>query len=113
MIISVNGFEEAKAYPVLFGSTELLMDNTRDVFYVKAVDNMGKYSMSTYEFKQIENEKPLSAADVVTREQFDALSQKLDALLSSLTQPAPPAQPAPQPEPQPQPKPKSKSDLII
>lgn len=97
MIISVSGFEEAKAYPVLFGTTELLMDSTRDVFYVKSVDNMGKYSISTYEFRQVENEKPLSAADIVTREQFDALSGKLDALLASLAQPAPAAPAAPAP----------------
>lgn len=87
MIISVNSFEEAKAYPVMFNSTELMMDNTKDVFYIKAVDRMGKYSMSTYEFRQIENEKPLTSADFVPREQFDALNAKLDQLISSLTAP--------------------------
>lgn len=84
MLISVNGFEEAKAYPVLFNSTELLMDNNRDVFYVKSVDAMGKYSMSTYEFKKIENEKPLTVENFVTREQFDSLNGKLDLLLQEL-----------------------------
>lgn len=111
MIISVNGFEEAKAYPVMFGSTELLMDSTRDVFYVKAVDHMGKYVLTSYEFHQIENEKPLSAADVVTKEQFDALSQKLDMVLNNLTQPQ---QPVPvQPSPVQPPSPQPKSSLIL
>lgn len=84
MIISVNGFEEAKAYPVMFNNSEILMDNNRDVFYVKAVDGMGKYSVSTYEFHKVENEKPLTSADFVTREQFDNLNSKLDMLIKEL-----------------------------
>lgn len=84
MIISVNSFEEAKAYPVMYNSTELLMDNTRDVFYVKSVDGMGKYTINTYSFKQIENEKPLTAENLVTKEQFDALNGKLDMLIQEL-----------------------------
>lgn len=84
MIISVNGFEEAKSYPVLFNNSEILMDNNKDVFYVKAVDGMGKYTVTTYEFHRIENEKPLTSADFVTREQFDSLNSKLDLLLKEL-----------------------------
>lgn len=84
MIISVNSFEEAKSYPVLFNNSEILMDNNRDVFYVKAVDSMGKYTITTYEFHKIENEKPLTSADFVTREQFDSLNNKLDLLLKEL-----------------------------
>lgn len=84
MIISVNGFEEAKAYPVMFNSTELLMDNNKDVFYVKAVDSMGKYTINTYKFEQIENEKPLSPENFVSREQFDSLNAKIDLLLQEL-----------------------------
>lgn len=84
MIISVNGFEEAKSYPVMYNNSEILMDNNRDVFYVKSVDGMGKYTVSTYEFHKIENEKPLTSADFVTREQFDALGSKLDLLIKEL-----------------------------
>lgn len=84
MIISVNGFEEAKAYPVMFNNSEILMDNNRDVFYLKSVDGMGKYTIATYEFHKIENEKPLTSADFVTREQFDNLNSKLDKLLNEL-----------------------------
>lgn len=60
------------------------MDNNRDVFYVKSVDGMGKYTVTTYEFHKIENEKPLTSADFVTREQFDSLNGKLDMLLKEL-----------------------------
>lgn len=84
MIVSVNSFEEAKSYPVMYNTSEILMDNTRDVFYVKSVDSMGKYSISSYEFKQIENEKPLTAENFATREQFESLSSKLDLLISEL-----------------------------
>lgn len=84
MLISVNSFEEAKNYPVMYNSSEILMDNNRDVFYVKSVDAMGKYVISTYKFEKIENEKPLTAENFVTREQFDSLNQKLDILLGEL-----------------------------
>lgn len=84
MIISVNGFEEAKSYPVMFNSTEILMDNNQDIFYVKAVDSMGKYTISTYKFEKVENAKPLTAENFVTREQFENLSGKLDYLIKEL-----------------------------
>lgn len=80
MIISVNGFEEAKNYPVLYNNSELLMDNNRDVFYIKSVDAMGKYTINSYAFKQIENDQPA----VVTQEQFNSLQAKLDTLIASL-----------------------------
>ena len=84
MIISVNSFEEAKSYPVLFNTSEIIMDNNRDVFYVKSVDGMGKYTISTYKFEQIENERPLSADNFVTKQQFDDLSSKLDQIMNYL-----------------------------
>lgn len=84
MIISVNSFEEAKSYPVLFNTSEIIMDNNRDVFYVKSVDGMGKYTINTYKFEQIENERPLSADNFVTKQQFDDLSSKLDQMMNYL-----------------------------
>lgn len=84
MIISVNSFEEAKNYPVLFNTSEIMLDNNRDVFYVKSVDGMGKYTINTYKFEQIENERPLSAENFVTRQQFDDLSAKLDQMMNFL-----------------------------
>lgn len=80
MIISVNGFEEAKNYPVMYNNSELLMDNNRDVFYIKSVDAMGKYTINSYSFKQIENDQPA----IVTQEQFNSLQTKLDTLIASL-----------------------------
>ena len=71
------------------------MDNTRDVFYVKAVDRMGKYTINTYEFHQVENEKPLTAANFVSREQFDTLNGKIDQLMAQLSAQSQPVQQAP------------------
>ena len=85
MIISVNSFEEAKSYPVLFNTSEILLDNNRDVFYVKTVDGMGKYTINTYKFEQIENERPLTADNFVTKQQFDNLSTKLDQMMAMMT----------------------------
>lgn len=84
MIISVNSFEEAKIYPVLFNTSEILLDNNRDVFYVKTVDGMGKYTINTYKFEQIENERPLTADNFVTKQQFDDLSTKLDQMMAMM-----------------------------
>lgn len=84
MIISVGSFEEAKAYPVMYNQSEILLDNNRDVFYVKSVDAMGKYTISTYKFEKVENERPLTAENFATREQFNSLNDKLDMLIREL-----------------------------
>lgn len=84
MIISVNNFEEAKSYPVMYNSTELLMDNSKDVFYVKSVDSLGKVTIETYKFEKIENEKPFSPENYVTQEQFSQLASKLDFIVNEL-----------------------------
>lgn len=84
MIIAVNNFDEAKNYPVMFNDSVVLMDNNRDVFYVKTVDSMGKYTITSYEFHQIENEKPLTAENFVSKEQFKSLEGKLDMLIAEL-----------------------------
>lgn len=84
MIVAVNNFEEAKNYPVMFNDSAMLMDNNRDVFYVKTVDSIGKYTIRSYEFHQIENEKPLTAENFVSKEQFKSLEGKLDMLIAEL-----------------------------
>ena len=84
MILSVNSFEEAKNYPVMFNNSELLMDNNKDVFYVKSVDSLGKVSVNTYKFEKIENEKPLSPDNYVTVDQFNSLANKLDTIIREL-----------------------------
>nr|DAT91724.1 MAG TPA: hypothetical protein [Caudoviricetes sp.] len=83
-MISVNSFDEARNYPVMFNTAEIFLDNNRNVFYLKSVDSMGKYTINTYKFEQVENEKPMTTADFATREQFESLSSKLDTLLSQL-----------------------------
>lgn len=84
MILFVNSFEEAKNYPVMFNNSELLMDNNKDVFYVKAVDSLGKVTINTYKFEKIENEVPMNPANFVTVEQFNNLSSKIDTIIREL-----------------------------
>ena len=45
---------------------------------------------NTYEFHQVENEKPLTAANFVSREQFDTLNDKIDQLMAQLSAQAQP-----------------------
>ena len=68
----------------MFNTSEILLDNNRDVFYVKTVDGMGKYTINTYKFEQIENERPLTADNFVTKQQFDDLNTNLDQMLSMM-----------------------------
>lgn len=82
MIITVNSYEEARNYPVLFNNTELMLDNHKDVFYVKSVDNLGKVNVATYKFEKIENED--STANFVTVDQFNSLSNKIDTIIKEL-----------------------------
>lgn len=84
MILTVNSFEEAKNYPVMFNSSELLMDNTQDVFYVKSVDNIGKITIESYKFERIENQLPLCAENFVTKQQFEQLTTKIDSIIDKL-----------------------------
>lgn len=81
MIIYVNNSEEAKNYPVMFNSAEILMNSNSDLFYVKSVDNIGKAGFATYKFERVEDEKPTAFATV---EQFEALSNKLDTIIKEL-----------------------------
>ena len=65
-----------------------------DVQQLRAVDGQyqgcvlhqscGWYTINSYKFEQVENERPLTAADFVTREQFDGLNNKLDFLIQKL-----------------------------
>lgn len=84
MILTVNSFEDAKNYPVMYGTTELLMDNSKDVFYVKSVDGLGKVKIETYKFEKVENEKPMTPENFVTKEQFASLESKMDLILKEL-----------------------------
>lgn len=103
MFVFVNSFEEAEKYPVLFGTTEAFMDNNTDLFYLKSVDTMGKYTMSSYAFQQIENPRPINPQDIASQQrQIAELTAKMDVLLNALgaattPQPTPIPQPAPVP----------------
>lgn len=109
MINYVDSFKDAEDSPVMFGTSDIFMNRRKNVFYCKVVDHMGNYTMGTYRFEQIENEKPLTSDDFVPREQFDALAAKIDNLMALLTQPTP--QPEPVTTTTPQSSRKQKSEV--
>ena len=56
MLVSwVKGLEGAKAYPVMRGTTVLLMDTEQNNFYLKTVETNGIVQpLEMYEFKKVE-----------------------------------------------------------
>lgn len=84
-IIWVQGEEGAKAYMVAAGNSVLLMDSESSVFYIKSTDASGmpqplrifdytERGKQTVEKVESKNDK------FVTREEFDALRARFDAL---------------------------------
>lgn len=80
-LISVTGLEGAKAYNLPPNSSVALFDNNEDILYVKTTDAGGFPTIKLFSFAPIEDEQPTqNAADMVSREEFDALLAKVDAL---------------------------------
>ena len=87
-IIWVQGKEGAKAYMVAAGNSVLLMDSEDSVFYIKATDTSGMpqplrifdYTERTAAQKQPTQAAQVQAGEFVTREEFNALSARFDAL---------------------------------
>lgn len=78
----VNGYKGALDYVLPANSTIILMDNNEPVFYLKSTNAMGQASIKKYKFEEV-IEKPMSdvSTQYVTIEQFNALNEKIDALL--------------------------------
>lgn len=87
-IIWVQGEEGAKAYMVAAGNSVLLMDSESSVFYIKSTDASGMpqplrifdYTERTAAQKQPTQAAQAQAGEFVTREEFDALAARFDAL---------------------------------
>jgi hypothetical protein len=78
----VNGYKGALEYVMPANSTLILMDNNEPVFYLKSTNAMGQATMKKYKFEEVvETPMPNSNNQYVTIEQFNALNEKLDALL--------------------------------
>ncbi len=84
----VNGVEEANSYIVIPGNSVILMDKKDMTFYMKSVDASGMpqpLRIFDYTERTATPRNPIAAAnapavDVVTREEFEALASRLEAL---------------------------------
>lgn len=82
-LIWVQGEAGAKSYMVANGNSVLLMDSESQTFYLKSADASGMPSMRVFDYHERTAQKPPAAtppADYVTREEFNALSARLDAM---------------------------------
>lgn len=86
MVVFVEGEAGARSYPVAAGNTVMLMDFNSNKFWLKSTDTTGMpQHLRSFTFKE---DTPVAAntnmANVVTREEFDALNQKIDKLINEL-----------------------------
>ena len=87
-IIWVQGEEGAKAYMVAAGNSVLLMDSENSTFYIKSTDASGMpqplrvfdYSERTASQKQPTHTAQKPKEEYVTRQEFNALTARFDAL---------------------------------
>lgn len=87
-LIWVQGEAGAKSYMVANGNSVLLMDSESQTFYLKSADASGMPSMRVFDYHERTTQKPPAAtppADYVTREEFNALSARLDAMTEKPT----------------------------
>ena len=87
-IIWVQGEEGAKAYMVAAGNSVLLMDSENSAFYIKSTDASGMpqpLRVFDYTERTASQKQPTQAAqkqkeEYVTRQEFNALTARFDAL---------------------------------
>lgn len=86
-LLWVQGEAGAKAYPVAPGGSVALMDVEGNTFYVKSVDNTGMPRMRVFDYvERLQAQSPGTSAkpnpgtEYVTRQEFEALAQKLAPL---------------------------------
>lgn len=85
-IIWVQGEAGAKSYMVAPGASVMLMDSEQSAFYIKTADASGMPSMRAFDYvERTAQSQPVQAAqpqgvEYVTRQEFDALAARLDAM---------------------------------
>jgi len=87
-IIWVQGESGAKSYLVAPGASVLLMDSEAERFYIKSSDNAGMpQPLRIFEYKEVtqgaqalQNVPAAPQVEYVTREEYDALAARVDAL---------------------------------
>lgn len=92
-LIWVQGEAGAKSYMVANGNSVLLMDSESQTFYLKSADASGMPSMRVFDYHERVAQKPQPvpapaqqpAAEYVTRDEFNALAARLDAMTAKPT----------------------------
>ena len=77
----VNGRASVDNYTMQPNSSVILMDSTKDTFYIKRADASGSCTVEAYDFHKAEEE---TKTEYVTREEFDKLKTSLDKVVSEL-----------------------------
>lgn len=85
MTIFVNSEEEVTNYPVAAGLTVLLISFNLKKFWLKGTDMSGiPTPLRTFSFDETTPVKNQNDLDTVSRSEFNALSNKIDKLISEL-----------------------------
>lgn len=90
-IIWVQGEAAAKSYPVAAGQSMLLMDSENSTFYIKSTDQSGMpLPLRVFDYTERQNEATTNSsivtqknADYVSRSEFDAFKNEIQASLRS------------------------------
>jgi len=85
----VQGEADAKARPVMAGHSAMFMDSETTVFYIKTVDVSGiPQPLRIFDYKERVTSgtnrgqtEDKSGTETVTRQEFDALADKVDKLI--------------------------------
>lgn len=83
-VVSVTGIDGAKAYQMPPNSTMPLFDENDDVLYLKTTDAAGYPTVKTFHFEPMEQKaQGYVQGDYVTREEFNELLERLNAIEST------------------------------
>lgn len=89
-ILWVQGEDAAKAYLVAAGNSVLLMDSESNRFYIKSTDASGMpQPLRVFDYTERASARAPAApapSEFVTRAEFDALAQKIEALTAPKTE---------------------------
>lgn len=78
-LVKVNGYDSAMQYQLPPNSVSpVLLSANEDTFFIKRTDGSGVGTVEQYDFKP--HQQPQPEPPAVTREEFDSLVQKVEAL---------------------------------
>lgn len=77
----VNSRQSAENYAMNPNSAVILMDSTKDTFYIKRADASGSCTVEAYDFHKAEEQ---NGNDYVTRSEFELLKKNLGKVIEEL-----------------------------